>query len=178
MLYFWFSNFVTSVPMYGKISTANSSPSRKYSLGSYPNPTPAGVPVRMMVPGRSVVPCERKETIFGTEKMRSLLAVSESDPKIGEQCTCSHPQSCMTFPFFNPLNLSFAGSGTNSVDTTTGPELGQSIYLMRNESTYQLGRHHQSLCYNSTVTARTGPHDCSHRSKLYIPTHIPKPPPH
>ena len=63
MLYFWFSNLVTSVPMCGSISTANSSVSLRYSLGEKANPTPAGVPVKMMVPGCSVVPCDKNETI-------------------------------------------------------------------------------------------------------------------
>jgi hypothetical protein len=79
MLYFWFSNFVTSVPMWGKISTANSSPSLRYSFGENEKPTPAGVPVRIIVPGRRVVPCERKDTTFGTEKIRSLVEFSEID---------------------------------------------------------------------------------------------------
>jgi hypothetical protein len=63
---------VVIVPIYGKISTANSSPSLKYSLGSNEKPTPAGVPVKIIVPGWRVVPFDRKEMICGTEKMRSL----------------------------------------------------------------------------------------------------------
>lgn len=42
------------------------------SVGCLIPPTPAGVPVMMMVPGRSVVPFERKLTILLTEKIRSL----------------------------------------------------------------------------------------------------------
>lgn len=72
VIYFSASNLVTSVPMCGRISTANSSPSLRNSLGVYPKPTPAGVPVKIIVPGGSVVPCDKKETIFGTEKTRSL----------------------------------------------------------------------------------------------------------
>lgn len=69
---------VISVPICGKISTANESPSRRYSLGVKLFPTPAGVPVKMMVPGRRLVPCERKDTIFGTEKIKSLMMTTVS----------------------------------------------------------------------------------------------------
>ena len=72
LFYFWFSNLVTSVPICGNISTANSSDSLRYSLGENEIPTPAGVPVKMIVPGCKVVPCDKNETIWGTEKIRSL----------------------------------------------------------------------------------------------------------
>jgi hypothetical protein len=67
-----FTNFVVRVPIDGNISTENSSPSCRYSFGSKLCPTPAGVPVRIMVPGFKVVPWEQKLTIFGTEKIKSL----------------------------------------------------------------------------------------------------------
>jgi hypothetical protein len=75
LIYFWYSNFVINVPIYGAISTANVSPSLRYSLGSKLLPTPAGVPVNIMVPGNNVVPWERKDTIFETGKIKSLLSV-------------------------------------------------------------------------------------------------------
>ena len=62
----------TRVPMCGRISTANSSPSRILTAGSRPAPTPAGVPVMITVPGGSVVPCETKLTSFAMEKIKSL----------------------------------------------------------------------------------------------------------
>jgi hypothetical protein len=40
-------------------------------------PTPAGVPVRIIVPGGSSVPCERKLTRVGISKIRSLFEMSE-----------------------------------------------------------------------------------------------------
>lgn len=64
------------VPICGNISTANVSPSLGYSSGVKPLPTPAGVPVRNVVPGRSVVLCEREETFFAMKKIKSLLLVS------------------------------------------------------------------------------------------------------
>jgi len=54
------------------ISTANSSPAFKVSLGVLPIPTPAGVPVMMTVPAGRVVLWERKLTSFGMPKIRSL----------------------------------------------------------------------------------------------------------
>ncbi|PQE33693.1 PAF acetylhydrolase family protein [Rutstroemia sp. NJR-2017a WRK4] len=62
-------------PEVGEISTANVSPSLKYSLGSKLLPTPAGVPVKMIVPGNNVVPWDRNDTIFETEKIKSLRSV-------------------------------------------------------------------------------------------------------
>lgn len=70
------TNLVVNVPIPGRISTENSSPSRRYSFGEKPWPTPAGVPVKMIVPALSVVPCERKLTILGTEKIKSLRSMS------------------------------------------------------------------------------------------------------
>lgn len=54
-----FSNTLTSVPICGRISTANSSPPRSVTLGFLPIPTPAGVPVMMRVPAGRVVPWDR-----------------------------------------------------------------------------------------------------------------------
>lgn len=71
-----FSKVLTSVPICGRISTLNSSPWERVSLGFLPMPTPAGVPVIMTVPAGRVVPCDKKLTSFGTLKMRSLGDVS------------------------------------------------------------------------------------------------------
>ena len=62
--------------MCGKISTLNSSPAWTFSLGFFPIPTPAGVPVIMTVPEGRVVPWERKLMSLGMLKMRSLYMVS------------------------------------------------------------------------------------------------------
>ena len=92
--------------------------------------------MRIMVPGRRVVPCERKDKIFGTEKMRSLTNISRRISRLERGFAYSQPQSCMTFPFFNPLNLSLAGSGINSVDTSTGPRsISQRSLFLGNQLT-------------------------------------------
>ena len=54
--YLSFSKTVYRVPTWGVTSTAYSSPSWRYSCGFLPNPTPAGVPERITVPGSNVVP--------------------------------------------------------------------------------------------------------------------------
>jgi len=59
-LYFSSSKTVVMVPTYGKTSTENSSPSFKNCGGFMPAATPAGVPVKIVQPAGSVVPCERK----------------------------------------------------------------------------------------------------------------------
>ena len=51
------SNMFTNVPMCGRTSTANSSPAFKNLL--VPIPTPAGVPVTIVVPGRQELFRER-----------------------------------------------------------------------------------------------------------------------
>ena len=63
--------------MCGRISTANSSPSRMVTLGLHPVPTPAGVPVMMTVPAGSVVPCDKKLINLPILKIRSLFLRSE-----------------------------------------------------------------------------------------------------
>ena len=72
--YFSFSKVLIKVPMCGRISTTNSSPSFKVTLGLAPVPTPAGVPVIMTVPAGSVVPCDKKLISLLTLKMRSLVS--------------------------------------------------------------------------------------------------------
>lgn len=62
--------------MCGRISTANSSPSRTVTLGVHPAPTPAGVPVMITVPAGSVVPCDKKLISLPMLKMRSLYSQS------------------------------------------------------------------------------------------------------
>lgn len=71
-----FLNVLTKVPICGKISTLNSSPAWRFSLGFFPIPTPAGVPVIMTVPAGRVVPWDRKLISFGMLKIRSLYIVS------------------------------------------------------------------------------------------------------
>src|SRR3569833_134681 len=60
--------------MWGRISTTNSSPSWRYSLGFLMAPMPDGVPVMINVPGSRVVPWERKLTSLGTLKIMSLFS--------------------------------------------------------------------------------------------------------
>lgn len=67
-----FSKTLMRVPIWGLILTSNLSPSRSLTLGVFPAPTPAGVPVMMTVPAGNVVPCDKKLTSLGTLKMRSL----------------------------------------------------------------------------------------------------------
>jgi len=69
-----FSNLLNNVPTCGSISTEKTSPCLMATLGLRPAPTPAGVPVTMTVPARRVVPWDRKLTILGTSKMRSLFS--------------------------------------------------------------------------------------------------------
>lgn len=135
--------------MYGCTSTANSSPSRRYSCGFFPAPTPAGVPVMMTVPAGSVVPCERKLTIFGISKIKSLAqALLASAPQALETQfrPYSIPQSCRTFPFFNPRICNFFGSGTSDEDARTGP--------MGHAPSKPLLKHHW-LCENWLVRLDT-----------------------
>src|SRR3569833_397673 len=60
--------------MWGRISTTNSSPSWRYSLGFLMAPMPDGVPVMINVPGSRVGPWERKLTSLGTLKIMSLFS--------------------------------------------------------------------------------------------------------
>ena len=64
-------------PIWGRISTAYSSPWLRASLGVRPIPTPEGVPVMMTVPGGRVVPWDSQLMILGTEKIKSLGIVSK-----------------------------------------------------------------------------------------------------
>lgn len=50
--------------------TSKTSPSLRNVIGLSKVPTPAGVPVRIILPLSSVVPCERNEMILATEKTR------------------------------------------------------------------------------------------------------------
>jgi hypothetical protein len=72
-----FTNLLISVPMCGKISTANSSPALTVTGGLRLTSTPAGVPVKMIVPACRVVPCDRKLMSLGMLKMRSLRHISK-----------------------------------------------------------------------------------------------------
>ena len=63
--------------MYGKISTANSSPALTDTGGLRLIPTPAGVPVKIIVPACRVVLCDRKLMSLGMLKMRSLRHISK-----------------------------------------------------------------------------------------------------
>lgn len=135
-VYFSFSNTLTNVPMCGRISTRNSSPSRSVTLGFFPSPTPAGVPVMMTVPAGRVVLCDRKLTSFGTLKMKSLHSGRDQPfwsipsrlltPSRSSWPSYSAPQSCRTTPFLRPRNLSLAGSGMRDLDTSVGPALHHS----------------------------------------------------
>jgi len=60
------------VPICGVISTENSSSSCSHSGGVFQPATPAGVPVRINVPGSNVVERDKWLMILGTEKKRSL----------------------------------------------------------------------------------------------------------
>jgi hypothetical protein len=114
-----------NVPTPCETSTRNSSPSFNKFLGSDDHPTPAGVPVRMMVPGLSVVPCERNETILGTVKIRSLEAyhrVSHARWKNNKDgSTHSSLLSCTTFPFLLPLIYMSPMFSTLEAGTNAGP---------------------------------------------------------
>lgn len=92
LLDFYFSSTILliKVPTPWETNTRNSSPSLRVIRGVDDHPTPAGVlsqtrqitvltvtkmgtyPVMMIVPAGRVVPWERKETILGTEKIKSL----------------------------------------------------------------------------------------------------------
>lgn len=98
------TNPLTNVPTPGKTSTPKTSPSTNHSCGLRANPTPAGVPVNMTVPGINVVPPLRKLTSSPTPKIKS-----------------SHPHSCFTIPFLHPLMRNSLASGIRLVDATAGP---------------------------------------------------------
>jgi len=63
----------TSVPIPCPIQTRQSSPCLSTMGGFRVNPTPAGVPVRMIEPGSRVVPWERKAMVWRTLKIWSLF---------------------------------------------------------------------------------------------------------
>ena len=71
-LFHSFSILLIRVPTYGATSTSNVSPCFNVTFGFLLNPTPAGVPVSISVPGLSVVPCDRKLMTFGISKIKSL----------------------------------------------------------------------------------------------------------
>jgi len=75
-IYFSASKVLTKVPIYGKISTLNSSPGFNVYFGFLAKPTPAGVPVIITVPGGRVVDCDKNEMILGIEKIRSSVPQS------------------------------------------------------------------------------------------------------
>lgn len=68
----WCSILLIKVPTWGSSSTAKSSPALMNCLGFLAAPTPGGVPVRIMVPARKVVPWVRKAMSWGTVKIKSL----------------------------------------------------------------------------------------------------------
>lgn len=60
---------------------ATTSPGCSHSGGSKPMPTPAGVPMEMIVPGRSVMPWLSSAITYGTWKiMRSVVLSCRSSP--------------------------------------------------------------------------------------------------
>src|SRR5580692_10108073 len=73
-------NSFSSTPI-RSTSMRATSPGTRYLGGEKPMPTPAGVPVAMTSPGRSVTPAEMVAMIVGTSKMRSrVLAFCRSSP--------------------------------------------------------------------------------------------------
>lgn len=120
-LIYSFSKRLTSVPICGRISTLNSSPCSRFSLGFFPMPTPAGVPVMITVPAGNVVPWDRKLINLGMLKMRSLYQVSKGCSRVTRFNTHSKEQSCSTLPFFKPRMCSLEGSGIAEGETRTGP---------------------------------------------------------
>ena len=61
-----------SVPIPPPNHTLILSPCFKYKGGFFTNPTPLGVPVRMIDPGSRVVPCDRNATVLRTPNIWSL----------------------------------------------------------------------------------------------------------
>lgn len=105
-----FTNLLTKLPIYGNISTVNSSPAFNVPFGSLFNPTPAGVPVTITVPAGSVVDWDRNEINLGIPKINSSM-----------------PQSCITSLFLRPRMWRAAGSGIKEGETRTGPVIQISI---------------------------------------------------
>lgn len=66
---------LTNVPIFS-IATLISSLFLKTTRGSRKYPIPAGVPVKKIVPGSSVVPCERNDICFLIEKIMSFVCPS------------------------------------------------------------------------------------------------------
>jgi hypothetical protein len=66
-------------------------------------------PVMIKVPAFSVVPCERKDTVLGIEKMRSLKRNKVSSKFLlaqrvtGDSQTYVKGDSCITFSFLSPF---------------------------------------------------------------------------
>lgn len=56
-----------------EISIVTTSPGVRKRGGLNPIPTPSGVPVAMMSPGRSVIPAEIVSTSVGMSKIRSRV---------------------------------------------------------------------------------------------------------
>src|SRR5579859_23643 len=100
------STGLRSVPM-PSISVSMMSPAFKNSGGLRAKPTPLGVPVAMMSPASSVMPCERMEMMLRTSN--SILAVVSS---------------CLVTPLTRKYSFSFCGSGISSAVTIQGP-IGQ-----------------------------------------------------
>lgn len=71
----WFTNVPTPPP----INEQSKSPCFMYTDGFLVKPTPFGVPVMMMEPGSSVVPCESVEMVFRILKIWSLGSTNIRD---------------------------------------------------------------------------------------------------
>lgn len=86
-------------------------------------------PVRIKVPAFRVVPCDKKETSFGTLKTRSLTFwwnYQHRSIRGLKERTHSRPDDCSVFPFLIPFITSFEGSLIDLVETSTGP-IGQAV---------------------------------------------------
>ena len=86
------------------IQLVSTSPSCKYCGGVRPIPTPDGVPVKMMSPGKSVTIFERYPISSETEKIMSRVR-----------------PSCLTSPLSSHPSLRSSGCSSSSTVTTLGP---------------------------------------------------------
>ena len=87
------------------------------------NPTPAGVPVRMIEPGSRVVACERKAIVWRTLKIWSLLEGRALNMRVNTRQERTH----LVLPFWTVLPLSVhvsgstCGSGMTLLEMMQGP---------------------------------------------------------
>lgn len=143
-----------------------SSPSRSHEPRLAP--IPGGVPVIMTVPGGSVEPWERYATILVSVSVRS-----------GCYAACAHSETCQimfcalpdwtSWPLTRVWRVTSAGSGSDVVDTSTGPS-GQNLSKPIGQSEFSLTCVvvHALTYLSRTPTVSTASADCAPSSRWHM----------